>query len=67
MLTLHTIQTENSVTIPKEEFNKLVEISKKIEEVIICDDDFSDLRRFSKSSLEKIWSNESDEVWNEYL
>ena len=67
MLTLHTIQTESSVTIPKEEFNKLVEISKKIEEVIICDDDFSDLRRFSKSSLEKIWSNESDEVWNEYL
>ena len=67
MLTIHTIQTENSVTIPKEEFLKLVEILKKLEKVKICENDLDYLRQYSMNKLEKMWSNESDEVWNEYL
>ena len=67
MLTIHTIQTENSVTIPKTEFIRLVETLKKIEEVKIFENDLNYLRQYSMISLEKMWSNESDEVWNEYL
>ena len=35
---------------------------KKIEK-----DDFKDLLRLSEHSLNKVWDNESDEIWNEYL
>ena len=30
-------------------------------------DDFSDLIRFSESSLRDVWDNESDEIWNKYI
>ena len=67
MLTIHTIQTENSVTIPKKEFVELVEILKKLEEVKICESDLEYVRQYSMNRLEKMWSNDADEVWNEYL
>ena len=67
MLTIHTIQTENSVTIPKKEFVEFIEILKKLEEVKICESDLDYVRQNSMSRLERMWSNEADEVWNEYL
>ena len=67
MIEIHTIQTENCITIPKDEFMELVKILKKVEEVKICQNDIDYLRHYSASNLEKIWSDKSDEVWNEYL
>jgi AbrB family looped-hinge helix DNA binding protein len=36
-------------------------VAKKME------DEMSDLVAFSESSLEKIWLNKKDEIWNQYL
>ena len=30
-------------------------------------DDFKDLLKLSENSLKKIWDNEEDEIWNNYL
>jgi len=30
-------------------------------------DDFKDLLKLSELSLKKVWDNEEDEIWNEYL
>ena len=40
---------------------KASDISQSIE------DSFEDVVRYSERSLEKIWDNEEDEVWNRYL
>ena len=33
----------------------------------LMEDDFEDVVRYSERSLEEIWDNEKDEVWNRYL
>ncbi|MBU0957530.1 MAG: AbrB/MazE/SpoVT family DNA-binding domain-containing protein [Nanoarchaeota archaeon] len=43
----------------------LIEKSQKTEEKI--KDNFKDILTFSEESLKKVWDNEEDEVWNEYL
>lgn len=40
---------------------KASDISQSIE------DSFEDVVRYSERSLEEIWDNEEDEVWNRYL
>lgn len=30
-------------------------------------DDFKDILKFSELSLEKVWSNKQEEIWNVYL
>lgn len=33
----------------------------------IKEDDFADLFKLNEKSLRKLWDNEEDEIWNEYL
>lgn len=40
---------------------KTTNIEKRIE------DDFDDLLRYSESSLEELWNNKNDDVWEKYL
>ena len=40
---------------------KATNIEKHIE------DDFEDLLRYSESSLEKLWNNKKDDIWEKYL
>ncbi len=40
---------------------KATNIEKHIE------DDFHDLLRYSESSLEKLWNNKKDDMWEKYL
>ena len=64
MLTIHTEERNNKVSIPKHEFEILLKMLHPIEEVKIIKDDFSDLISASATSLE-FWNNKrDDEVWN---
>ena len=52
------------VIIPKDKkllIRKASDVSQSIE------DGFEDVVRYSERSLEEIWNNEEDEVWNRYL
>ena len=43
----------------------LIEKVQKVSEKI--KDDFKDLVKFSEQSLEDVWGNKADDVWNSYL
>ena len=43
----------------------LIQKSANIEKIV--EDDFEDIVRYSENSLEKLWNNESDEIWSQYL
>lgn len=43
----------------------LIEKTQKTEEKI--KDDFKDILKFSEDSLNEVWDNQEDEIWNEYL
>lgn len=40
---------------------KVKTVSKKMKE------DFKDLLKLSEKSLQKVWDNEQDQIWNKYL
>ena len=43
-------------------------VLKKSEAIAkLLDNEFKDIRAMSNRSLEKIWNNGSDDVWNEYI
>ena len=70
MIKLHTTNLGNNILIPKIEFWDLIKKFKKIksEKISIIEEDFFlDLRKHSESSFNKLWDNNEDEVWNEYL
>ena len=43
----------------------LMEKAQKVSEKI--KDDFRDLMKFSEQSLESVWENKDDDIWNSYL
>ena len=69
MIRLHTTSLGNNILIPKIEFWKLITKFKKIksEKISVIEEDFLDLRKYSESAFIKLWANNEDEVWNEYL
>ena len=83
IITTVTVSTKGQISIPREirkqlaveKGSKLVIILKD-KKLLICkasdisqliEDDFEDVVRYSERSLEEIWDNEEDEVWNRYL
>lgn len=78
-----TVSGKGQISIPREirkrlaieKGSKLVIILKD-KKLLICkasdvsqlvEDNFEDVVRYSEHSLEEIWDNEEDEVWNRYL
>ena len=43
----------------------LIQKASSVEKYI--EDNFHDLLRYSESSLEKLWNNKKDDVWEKYL
>jgi hypothetical protein len=61
---IHTEEKDNKVVIPKDEFEKLLNRLKSVEEVNVIREDFSDLLSASSTGLE-FWNNENDDrIWN---
>ena len=82
-MTTVTVSSKGQISIPREirkqlaveKGSKLVIILKN-KKLLICkasdisplmEDDFEYVVRYSEHSLEEVWDNEEDEVWNKYL
>ncbi len=64
MLTIHAEERGKRISIPKNEFELVVNKLKKLEEVQIVKDDFIDLVDASSVNLQ-FWNNELDDaIWN---
>ena len=46
---------------------KKIVLEKSDEIVEKLEDEFKDIKEISEHSLEKLWLNRSDDVWNQYL
>lgn len=83
IITTVTVSGKGQISIPREirkrlaieKGSKLVIILKD-KKLLICkasdvsqlvEDNFEDVVRYSEHSLEEIWDNEEDKVWNRYL
>ncbi len=78
-----TVSEKGQITIPREIQKKLginkgdnLIVAKIHEKIVILlesdflkilEDDFEDVMKYSESSLEKIWSDKGDKVWEKYL
>jgi len=60
------VSGKGQIAIPQTIRDKiLIEKVQKVSEKI--KDDFKDLVKFSEQSLEDVWGNKADDVWNSYL
>lgn len=78
-----TVSGKGQISIPREIRRRLdiekgsnLLLMLKDEKILICkapellgpiEDTFEDVIRYSEASLQKIWNNEHDDVWNAYL
>ncbi len=78
-----SVSEKGQITIPREIQKKLginkgdnLIVAKIHEKIVILpesgflktlEDDFDDVLKYSEASLEKIWSNKEDGVWEKYL